>query len=107
MNSQNSNNIDQLQSQQINFDINKAFAQRELIEKLNSTDELENNKQIQLENNKQIQLEDLEKMISSLPLINSNIRSNIQFSLEIYKKLNNFERNYIHSILNEKSKNSK
>jgi len=38
---------------------------------------------------------------------NNNLRFNIKLSLAIYKKLNNFDHNYIHHFINEKSKNSK
>ena len=40
----------------------------------------------------------------SMIIFNDNLRKNIKLSLLIYKKLNNFEHNYIHKIFNDKSK---
>jgi hypothetical protein len=40
----------------------------------------------------------------SLIIFNDNLRKHIKLSLSIYKKLNNFEHNYIRNILNDKSK---
>jgi hypothetical protein len=40
----------------------------------------------------------------SMIILNDNLRKNIKLSLIIYKKLNNFEHNYIRNILNDKSK---
>ena len=42
----------------------------------------------------------------SLIIFNDNLRKHIKLSLSIYKKLNNFEHNYIHTILNDKSKSN-
>lgn len=39
----------------------------------------------------------------SMIIFNDNLRKNIKLSLLIYKKLNNFEHNYIRNILNDKS----
>lgn len=40
----------------------------------------------------------------SLIIFNDNLRKHIKLSLSIYKKLNNFEHIYIHTLLNDKSK---
>ena len=45
----------------------------------------------------------MEDMIRTLPFMNDNIRANIRLGIEIYKQLNNIERNYIHKVINEKS----
>jgi len=43
--------------------------------------------------------------IETILLINDNIRKNIKLSLAIFKKLNNFDHNYIHEFFDkEKSK---
>lgn len=42
----------------------------------------------------------------SLIIFNDNLRKHIKLSLSIYKKLNNFEHNYIHTLLNDKSKSN-
>lgn len=39
----------------------------------------------------------------SMIIFNDNLRKNIKLSLLIYKKLNNFEHNYIRNILNADS----
>lgn len=39
----------------------------------------------------------------SMIVFNDNLRKNIKLSLLIYKKLNNFEHNYIHKFFNDKS----
>ena len=44
------------------------------------------------------------KSFQSMLIFNDNLRSNIKLSLSIYKKLNNFEHNYIHKIINDKIK---
>lgn len=44
---------------------------------------------------------DIDNMIESLPIINENIRNNIEISLAIFKKINNFDHYYIHNY-NEK-----
>ena len=36
----------------------------------------------------------------------NNIRTNIKLGIEIYKQLNNFDRYYIHTIINENSTKS-
>ena len=54
---------------------------------------------------KMTNISELDKMINSLPFINDNLRSNITLSIELYKKLNNFDYNYIHNYFNEISNN--
>lgn len=39
----------------------------------------------------------------SIIIFNDNLRKNIKLSLLIYKKLNNFEHNYIHTFFHDKS----
>jgi len=43
------------------------------------------------------------KSFQSMIIFNDNLRKNIQLSLLIYKKLNNFNHNYIHKIFNDAS----
>ena len=50
--------------------------------------------------------EDNTKSFQSLIIFNDNIRKNIKLSLLIYKKLNNFEHNYIHDFFNDKSESN-
>jgi len=89
-------------SQPLQFDISKDFELRETIEKTKSsnTDNFDNilSKQHDTE-----QLEQMDNMVRTLPFINDNIRTNIKLGIQIYKQLNNFDRNYIHKIINEKS----
>ena len=93
--------INKLQPNQLStqFDIYKDFEMRELFEKK----DIKNNNQSNTNTNTNTNTE-MDTMINSLPYINDNIRSNINFSVEIYKKIKNFDYNYIHSIINEKSK---
>lgn len=107
------NDLNSLQPNQLSmhFDFDKDFELREIFD---ANSEIEHNEQIEQIGNGQENYEtfinsksaELEKMIYSLPYINDNIRSNISLSIEIYKKLNNFDYNYIHEIINEFS-NSK
>jgi hypothetical protein len=102
------NSINNLQPNQLakNFDFDKDFEMREIFD-LNSDVEpknIENNfspSDIQNPNIQNSKSKELEIMLNSLPFINENIRSNISLSIEIYKKLNNFDYNYIHEIINE------
>jgi hypothetical protein len=48
-----------------------------------------------------------DQSLESIILINNNIRADLLLSLAIYKKLNNFEHNYINNVPNVKKKNSK
>lgn len=94
-NNPNNSEINQILN---NFDFYKDF---ELKDKLNSEETLNSSNQfnpLESEN-------ELNNIISSLPLINDNIRTNINLSIEIYKKLNNFDHKYIHNIINEKFSN--
>ena len=92
------------------FDIYKDFQLREIIEKTNQIQQptqqytgqyTEQEKLVQ--SNQYEQLEQLNQMVQSLPFINDNIRANLKFGMEIYKQLNNFDRIYIHTIINEHS----
>lgn len=55
------------------------------MENLNKNNELPNNEQI-----------------NSLIDFNNNLRKNIILSLQIYKKINNFNHKYIHTLSNDK-----
>jgi len=86
-------------SQPLQFDISKDFELRETIEKTKSSNTGIDNipsKQLGTE-----QIEQMDNMVRTLPFINDNIRTNIKLGIEIYKQLNNFDRNYIHTIINE------
>lgn len=74
------------------FDFYKDFEMREIIE--NNLPKKES----------ELDTKEIDLMLNSFPLINDNIRANIQLSIEIYKKINNFDVNYIHEVINEKSK---
>ena len=81
----------QTQTEQIKpqFDFYKDFEMRELLEK-NTESNLNNE-------SKEI---DIEMMLNSFPIINDNLRANIKLSVEIYKKINNFDINYVHDVIN-------
>lgn len=89
-------------SQPLQFDISKDFELRETIEKTKSsnTDNFDNSPSKQLGTE---QIEQMDNMVRTLPFINDNIRTNIKLGIQIYKQLNNFDRNYIHTIINENS----
>ncbi len=74
------------------FDFYKEFEMRDIIENNSSNNEIQ-------QDEKEIDL-----MLNSFPIINDNIRANIQLSIEIYKKINNFDINYLHEIISEKTK---
>ena len=62
---------------------------------------MENN---EIPTNKNVLIDDNEiKSFQSMLIFNDNLRKNIKLSLFIYKKLNNFEHNYIHNFFNVKS----
>lgn len=82
------------------FDFYKDFEMRELLE--NQISSIEPNNQIKKSENLQ-ENENMELIIKSFPLINDNIRANILLSIEIYKKINNFDSKYIHEFINSKS----
>ena len=85
-------------SQPIDFsNIYKHFELRETLEKTKTP---QSNELTQ-------SAEQIDDMIRTLPFMNDNIRVNIKLGIEIYKQLNNFDHNYIHKVINEKSKNSK
>jgi hypothetical protein len=84
------------------FDFYKDFEMRELLEK-NSTESNLNYK----DKNKDKDIDkdiDINMMLNSFPIINDNLRANILLSIEIYKKINNFEMTYVHEIINENTK---
>lgn len=45
--------------------------------------------------------------LETMLVANYNLRANIKLSLLIYKGLNNFEHEYIHHLINDKSKDTK
>ncbi len=86
-------------SEPILFDINKAFELRNTFENTNT-----NSYEINGTHTTELgQSDQLNGIIRTLPLMNDNIRTNIKLSIEIYKQLNNFDRYYIHSVINENS----
>ena len=60
-----------------------------------------------VQNNLSQEVDELNMMLNSFPIINDNIRANIKLSVEIYKKINNFDINYVHNCIDEKIKNKK
>ena len=97
------NNLNSSQpiSGQIDFsNVYKHFELRETLEKTKIPQENKLSQSSQSE-------EQINNMIQTLPFMDDNIRTNIKLGIEIYKQLNNFDRNYIHEVINEKSKNSK
>ena len=87
------------------FDISKDFELRETIEKTKSSN-IDNFNNFENLTPKQLgteHIEQMDNMVRTLPFINDNIRTNIKLGIEIYKQLNNFDRNYIHQIINENS----
>jgi hypothetical protein len=91
-------------SGQIGYDIERDFNLRNNFEESKLTDSNKITNEItdikQMESNHTEQLNDV---IRTLPFMNDNIRTNIRLGMEIYYKLNNFDRYYIHSIINENS----
>ena len=68
---------------------------------INSKNKTETNNNI----NENVDENDNINKIETILLINNNIRNNIKLSLAIFKKLNNFDHNYIHEFFDkEKSK---
>ena len=93
-------------SKPLQFDITRDFELRETIEK---TKLPETNNNLEIHSSKQLSPEEINQMdtmVRTLPYMNDNIRTNIKLGIEIYKQLNNFDRNYIHSIINENSNKS-
>jgi hypothetical protein len=97
------------------FDIFRDFELRETIEKTksptsssnsNSNSNTNSNEPEQLRQLETNETNDLDNMIRTLPYMNDNIRNNIKLGIEIYKQLINFDRNYIHSIINANSTES-
>ena len=90
------------------LDFNNIYRDFELRETLVKTKTPHSNELTQsYKSEEQINIEQMDNMIRTLPYMNDNIRANIKLGIEIYKQLNNFDRNYIHEVINEKSKNSK
>lgn len=83
------------------FDFYKDFEMRELLEKNSPESNSNFNSNF---NSKEDEEKEIEMMLSSFPIINNNLRENILLSVEIYKKINNFEMTYVHEIINKKTK---
>jgi hypothetical protein len=104
--------LNQLQPNQFapQFDIYKDFELREVIEKTNQSSSSQSTSGL---SSNDLDIDQLNQMVQTLPFVNDNIRANLKFGMEIYKQLNNFDRIYIHNIINEysiessESKNSK
>ena len=114
MNSQNNeiqkikfNKLNIIPNNQINqeFNIEKDLELKEIFES-NKFNTFESNKINTFEPSNIMNMAELELMVNSLPIINENIRSNINLSIALFKKINNFDHNNIHNIVNEKSNNS-
>ena len=56
--------------------------------------------------NKPLLDEEAVKSFQSIFVFNDNLRRHIKLSLVIYKKLNNFEHNYIHKFFNDKGESN-
>ena len=99
-------NLTQTMSAPIDFsNVYKHFELRDILEKTKTS---QSEERVQLaQSTEQLTVEQMDDMIRTLPYMNDNIRANIKMGIEIYKQLNNFDRNYIHEVINEKSKNSK
>jgi hypothetical protein len=99
-------NLTQTMSAPIDFsNVYKHFELRDILEKTKTS---QSEEPVQLaQSTEQLTVEQMDDMIRTLPYMNDNIRANIKLGIEIYKQLNNFDRNYIHEVINEKSKNSK
>lgn len=67
---------------------------------------MDNLSQTKLDTNNFLLDEQSANSFQSLIIFNDNLRKHIKLSLSIYKKLNNFEHNYIHTLLNDKSKSN-
>lgn len=67
---------------------------------------MDNLSQIKPNTNNFLMDEQAVNSFQSLIIFNDNLRKHIKLSLSIYKKLNNFEHNYIHTLLNDKSKSN-
>jgi len=99
------NNLNSLQPISGQLDFNNIYRDFELRETLEKNKTHHSNELAQ--STEQITVEQIDDMIRTLPYMNDNIRANIKLGIEIYKQLNNLDRNYIHEIINEKSTNSK
>ena len=86
-----------------NFDFYKDFEMREFIEEKSGKIEESSLDKTNL-NNEDTQIE---MMLESFPIINDNLRANILLGVEIYKKINNFEINYVHNIIDSINSNPK
>ena len=100
----------------IELNLSNEFKKIESINKLNSSqikpqfdfykdfEMIENIEKTTIKNNSNQNIDELNMMLNSFPIINDNIRANIQLSVEIYKKINNFDINYVHNCIDEKTK---
>lgn len=90
---QNNTDINIYDSENIEpqFDFYKDFEIKESIQKNKSNSKNEHNNELNI-------------IINSFPTINDNLRTNILFSVEIYKKIKNFDIDYIHDVINKHNK---
>jgi len=107
-NSQLNNDSDQItmKNNQINslqqghIDFNKDFELRDMLDIQSDIEpNLQNTNNLSDIDIRKPNSTELENIVNNLPFINDSIRSNITLSIEIYKKLNNFDYNYIHGII--------
>jgi hypothetical protein len=62
-------------------------------------------KKVENSNNNYAMDEQTINSFQQMIIFNDNLRKNIKLSLLIYKKINNFDHNYIHELFNDKSTN--
>jgi len=86
-------------NQYTEFNIYKDFEIKNYLEKNLNNNNINNDTDTNQDINSQINT-----MTNSLPFINDNIRANIKLSIEIYKKIKCFDREYIHKIIENKKK---
>ena len=79
------------------FDFYKDFEKKENIEK--NTTNTTNTTNIPNTND-----DELNMILNSFPAINNNLRTNILLSIEIYKKIKNFDVEYVHGVINDNIK---
>ena len=96
-------NLSQSTLQQIDF--NNIYKDFELQETLSKTKNQQSTQSMEPNDPEQTNIEQMDNMIRTLPFMNDNIRANIKLGIEIYKQLNNIDRNYIHEVINGKSIN--
>lgn len=99
------NNLNLSQSTLQQIDFNNIYKDFELQETLSKTKNQQSTQSMEPNDPEQTNIEQMDNMIRTLPFMNDNIRANIKLGIEIYKQLNNIDRNYIHEVINGKSIN--